>query len=112
MLKSRKIALFLVTLLYAVYTASVTSVHLEVFLETSVFVRLNFFFSFLAIILTVFYLIHIVRNVRIASLEIKGLWVVVLLSSNLATMLVYWFVHIWRDGEMEDERSLGSPTSK
>jgi TRAP-type C4-dicarboxylate transport system permease small subunit len=121
MLKSRKIALVVVTLLPVVYAALVTAGlffqaaqnyfgnisleagSLEVFFSSPVFVQLNFFFSFLALILTLFYLIHIVRNTKIGSLEIKGLWLVVLLASNLATMLVYWFVHIWRDRETKNE---------
>ncbi len=124
MLKSRKIALVVVTLLPVVYTALVTAGlffqaaqnyfgnisleagSLEVFFSSPVFVQLNFFFSFLALILTLFYLIHIVRNTKIASLEMKGLWVVVLLASNLATMLVYWFVHIWREEEKEKQEEM------
>lgn len=94
------VAVFFQAAKYYFGSISLEASGMETFLSGTFFVQLTYFFSVLSLVLTLVYLIHIIRNPRIASLEIRGLWVVLLLLGNMVTMPVYWFVHIWREEEM------------
>ena len=47
------------------------------------------------IVLTVFYIAHVVTNPVLKN-EMKAIWVVAVFMSSVFAMAVYWYLHIWR----------------
>ena len=48
------------------------------------------------IALTVFYIVHVVKNPVLKN-EMKAIWVVAVLMGSVFAMPVYWYLHVWRD---------------
>jgi succinate dehydrogenase/fumarate reductase cytochrome b subunit len=53
----------------------------------------------LTIGLTIFYIVNVFRNDRVAK-DKKALWAVVLFLGNIMAMPVYWYLYIWREPEV------------
>jgi hypothetical protein len=52
----------------------------------------------LIVVLTVFYFIHLFFARR-GPRETRLLWAVALLFGNVLAMTLYWYLHVWREGE-------------
>jgi len=65
-------------------------------------IPLHFLTIFLAIGMLIFYIVQAVRNERIPK-DQKPLWVVALFFGSIIAMSVYWYIHIWKDVEIEEE---------
>jgi hypothetical protein len=50
--------------------------------------------------LTIFYIVNVFRNDRVAK-DKKALWAVVLFMGSLLAMPVYWYLYIWREPEVQ-----------
>ena len=46
--------------------------------------------------LMAFYIVHLVKNRRIKG-EDKMLWLIVLILGNIFGMIIYWFLHVWKE---------------
>jgi hypothetical protein len=58
----------------------------------------HFFTMALILALVIIYMIHVLKNDRIAK-EAKALWVAVIFLGNMIAMPFYWYFHIWRKPE-------------
>lgn len=52
---------------------------------------------FLALGLTVFYLVHVIKDAN-AKPEIKAVWAVLFFFAGMFAQPVYWYLYIWKDG--------------
>jgi hypothetical protein len=50
--------------------------------------------------LTIFYIVNVFRNDRVAK-DKKALWAVVIFLGNMLAMPVYWYLYIWREPEVQ-----------
>jgi len=56
--------------------------------------------------LMIFYLLHLVKNARIKG-ENKITWIIIFVLTNVFGMIVYWFLHISRDGGVRNKSNYG-----
>src|SRR6185436_1345417 len=57
---------------------------------------LHFLTILLIFALTVFYVVNVFRNDRVAK-DMKVLWAVVLFMGGIIAMPIYWYLYIWRE---------------
>lgn len=50
--------------------------------------------------LLVFYIIHIMTNTRLESVE-RLIWIIVIIMVGFVAMPIYWYVHVLKDGTVE-----------
>ena len=50
--------------------------------------------------LLVFYIIHIMTNTKLESVE-RLIWIIVIIMVGFVAMPIYWYVHVLKDGTVE-----------
>lgn len=58
----------------------------------------HFLTIFLTLGLTVFYIIHAIKNEAINS-DMKAVWAVLFFFGGMIAEPIYWYLHIWKDTE-------------
>jgi hypothetical protein len=62
---------------------------------------LHMFTIFLSLGLTVFYLVHVIKNEALKS-EMKAVWAVLFFFMGIFAQPVYWYLNIWRESPVTE----------
>lgn len=72
----------------------------------AIFLGLHVLTMFIILALTVFYIVDIFRNNRIAN-DKKALWAIVIFMGNAIAMPIYWYLYFWKEPGVPNQPSPG-----
>jgi magnesium-transporting ATPase (P-type) len=62
----------------------------------------------LGFLIVISYFIHMVRTERLNK-DQRTMWAVLFVVFRTLAMIVYWFIHVWPEGENEDAEEVATP---
>ncbi len=64
---------------------------------------LHFLTIFVIIGLTIFYIIHAIKNESINK-DMRLIWILVIFMGNMISMPIYWYIYIWSNGKLNQNK--------
>ena len=97
------ILIFVLNVIFMIMASSANTASSVTFMSVAWIIPLQFLTIIMVLALMIFYILYIIRSDTIPE-EHKVVWLIVVIIVSVPAMIVFWFMHFWK--ELREESSV------